>query len=278
MTDQGFQSGFGFSERPFSLTPDPDFLFWSQHHRKAFTVLEYGVMSGAPITVLTGEVGAGKTTLIHQLLRTTSDRTEIGLISNAHRDGGSLKRWVLDAFDVTVPEGTDDVAAFRELQDHLLEVYARGDKCILIVDEAQTLSTQQLEELRMLTNVNSGKSELLQLVLAGQPELRGMLRDPALRQFAQRVSVFYHLPNMSESEVEAYIRHRLTKAGGTGNEFSNEAIALIAAETGGVPRLVNKLCDIALVYASVDETKQVTEVLVEGILEDGLILPNAPFA
>lgn len=278
MTDQGFQSGFGFSERPFSLTPDPDFLFWSQHHRKAFTVLEYGVMSGAPITVLTGEVGAGKTTLIHQLLRTTSDRTEIGLISNAHRDGGSLKRWVLDAFDVTVPEGTDDVAAFRELQDHLLEVYARGDKCILIVDEAQTLSTQQLEELRMLTNVNSGKSELLQLVLAGQPELRGMLRDPALRQFAQRVSVFYHLPNMSESEVEAYIRHRLTKAGGTGNEFSNEAIAFIAAETGGVPRLVNKLCDIALVYASVDETKQVTEVLVEGILEDGLILPNAPFA
>ena len=179
---------FGLSERPFTLLPDPDFLYWSAQHKRAYAVLEYGIMTRAPITLITGEVGAGKTTLLQALLKSIEEDVTIGLVSNAQGGRGELVAWVLSALDVEVERGLDYVGMFRLLQEYLIDEYAAGRRVILIFDEAQNLSFEGLEELRMLTNINSNKDELLQLVLVGQPELRDMVRRPELRQFAQRVA------------------------------------------------------------------------------------------
>jgi type II secretory pathway predicted ATPase ExeA len=266
---------FGLDERPFTLLPDPDFLYWSPQHKRAFAVLEYGILARAPITLITGEVGAGKTTLLQALLRSVDEDVTIGLVSNAQGGRGELIQWVLTALDVPIEPGTDYVTMFRMLQDFLIEEYASGRRVILIFDEAQNLSTEGLEELRMLTNINSNKDELLQLVLVGQPELRDMVLQPKLRQFAQRVAASFHLPTMGAEEVRAYIAHRLRVAGGTGEEFSPEAGQAIFDATGGIPRLVNQLADVAMVYAWTQETHDVTREIVELVLSEGLFLGNA---
>ncbi|MGC9420593.1 MAG: ExeA family protein, partial [Rhodovulum sp.] len=160
-----YNDHFGFHERPFSLSPDPDFLFWSKAHARALSVLEYGLVTRAPLTVVSGEVGTGKTTLIQELLRSIEDGVTVGLLSNARGDRGDLLRWVLSAFDVAAPEGADYVALFQRFQDFVLGEYAAGRHVALIVDEAQNLGADTLEELRMLTNINSGKDELLQIIL-----------------------------------------------------------------------------------------------------------------
>ncbi|MBM9596186.1 ExeA family protein [Roseitranquillus sediminis] len=263
---------FGLSERPFTLLPDPDFLYWSDQHKRAFAVLEYGILTRAPITLITGEVGAGKTTLLQTLLRSIDDDVTVGLISNAQGGRGELISWVLSALDVEVPPGMDYVAMFRLLQEFLISEYADGRRVILIFDEAQNLSMEGLEELRMLTNINSNKDELLQLVLVGQPELRQMVMRPELRQFAQRVAANFHLPKMDEDTVRAYVTHRLRVAGGSGGEFDDDACELIAEATGGVPRLVNQLADIAMVYAWTQETPTVTRDTVDLVLAEGLFL------
>ncbi len=263
---------FGLSERPFTLLPDPDFLYWSPQHKRAFAVLEYGIIARAPITLITGEVGAGKTTLLQALLRSVDDDVTIGLVSNAQGGRGELVQWVLTALDVGIEPGTDYVTMFRMLQDFLIEEYASGRRVILIFDEAQNLSTEGLEELRMLTNINSNKDELLQLVLVGQPELRDMVLRPELRQFAQRVAASFHLPTMGTEEVKAYIAHRLVVAGGSGREFAEDAAALVHQATGGIPRLVNQLADVSMVYAWTQESHEVTREIVELVLSEGLFL------
>ena len=263
---------FGLSERPFTLLPDPDFLYWSPQHRRAYAVLEYGILARAPITMITGEVGAGKTTLLQALLRSVEEDVTIGLVSNAQGGRGELVQWVLTALDVLVEPGTDYVTMFRTLQDFLIEEYASGRRVILIFDEAQNLSMEGLEELRMLTNINSNKDELLQLVLVGQPELRDMVLRPELRQFAQRVAASFHLSNMGPDEVGGYIAHRLVVAGGSGEEFEPDACELVYEATGGVPRLVNQLADVAMVYAWTQERREVTREIVHLVLTDGLFL------
>ena len=266
---------FGLHERPFTLLPDPDFLYWSPQHKRAFAVLEYGILSRAPITLVTGEVGAGKTTLLQALLRDVDEDVTIGLVSNAQGGRGELVLWVLTALDVPVERGTDYVEMFRTLQDFLISEYAAGRRVILIFDEAQNLSIEGLEELRMLTNINANKDELLQLVLVGQPELRDMVRRPELRQFAQRVAASFHLPTMEPADVREYIIHRLVVAGGTGREFTEDACKLIHEATGGVPRLVNQLADISMVYAWTQESYDVTSEIVELVLAEGLFLGEA---
>lgn len=266
---------FGLDERPFTLLPDPDFLFWSKQHKRAFAVLEYGIVSRAPITLITGEVGAGKTTLLQALLRNVDEDVTVGLVSNAQGGRGELVAWILSALDVPVERGLDYVGMFRLLQDFLIDEYAAGRRVILIFDEAQNLSLEGLEELRMLTNINSNKDELLQLVLVGQPELRQMVLRPELRQFAQRVAANFHLPRMDPETVEAYIRHRLKVAGGSGDEFTPDAAALIARATEGVPRLVNQLADIAMVYAWTQESRSITAETVSLVLSEGLFLGSA---
>lgn len=270
-----YSKHFGFSERPFSLSPDPDMLFWSKAHTRAFSVLEYGLMTHAPLTVVTGEVGTGKTTLIQDLLRRIDDDITLGLISNAQGDRGDLLRWVLNALSVPLPVDYDYISLFQLFQDFVIEEYASGRRVVLIVDEAQNLGAHMLEELRMLTNINSGKDELLQIILVGQPELRHLISLPELRQFAQRVTATFHINPFDREETRAYMQHRLRHVGGSGEEFTPAAIQRIFEETEGVPRLINKLCDLALVYAgSAGETRVETNIIRE-IFGDGLILRPA---
>jgi len=271
-----YTAHFGLKERPFSLVPDPDFLFWSDQHRRAFAMLEYGLLAHAPITLITGDVGAGKTTLLHQLLRTLEENVRVGLISNAHGDRGELLRWVLLALDQPPVAGATYVELFGQLQTYLIAEYAAGRRVILIFDEAQNLSRESLEELRMFTNINSGKDELLQLVLIGQPELRETVSRPDMSQFAQRVVSSFHLTAMSPEMVAAYVAHRMTVAGATRDVFADDAIGLIAEAAAGVPRLVNKLCDLALVYAFAGDLYRVDRALVQMILDEGVFFSGAP--
>ena len=267
-----YASAFNMKERPFTLLPDPDFLFWTPAHRRAFSVLEYGILSRAPITLGTGEVGAGKTTLLQALLRGMEDGVTVGLISNAQGGRGELLRWALNALGVSHDGAMDYVALFQKMQDYLLAEYAAGRHVVLVIDEAQNLSREALEELRMLTNVNSNKDELLQLILIGQPELRAMIERPELRQFAQRVAASYHLTPMDRKTVAGYIRHRLVHAGGTGEEFSAKAISIVAEMSGGVPRLVNKICDLCMIYAASDDRTKIGVGIVRNVQKDNLFV------
>ena len=261
---------FGLRERPFSLVPDPDFLFWSANHRRAFSMLEYGILTRAPITLITGEVGAGKTTLLHHLLKSVSDDVHIGLVANAHGDRGELLRWVLLALDQVARSDAGYVDLFSQFQTFLISEYAAGRRVILIFDEAQNLSRESLEELRMFTNINSNKDELLQLVLVGQPELRDTVRRPDLSQFAQRVAANYHLGSMDRLMVRAYITHRLQVAGASREIFDECSADLVYEVTHGVPRLVNQLCDFSMVYAFSLGALRVQRETVQQVVEDGV--------
>ncbi len=265
---------FGLRERPFSLVPDPDFLFWSPHHKRAFTMLEYGILTRAPITLITGEVGAGKTTLLHQLLKSVGADVRIGLISNAHGSRGELLRWVLLALNQPAAPEASYVDLFGQFQTYLIAEYAMGRRVILIFDEAQNLSRESLEELRMFTNINSNKDELLQLVLVGQPELRQMVLRPDMSQFAQRVAASYHLVAMDRMMVRAYITHRLQVAGAVDQIFNDAATDLVHEVTRGVPRLVNQLCDLSMVYAFTNTQRHVDRPLVQQVLNDGVFFGN----
>lgn len=271
MSDTGlYTEHFNLRERPFTLLPDPEFIYWTPLHRRAYSILEYGILTRSPITVITGEVGAGKTTLVQKLLKSIEDDVTVGLISNAQGSRGELIRWVLYALDVDTEGATDYVRLFQLLQEFLIQEYGEGRRCILIIDEAQNLSLEGLEELRMLTNVNANKDELLQLVLVGQPELRDMIRRPELRQFAQRVVASFHLTGMDRETVAAYIAHRLRIAGGQGNEFTKQACERVYEASRGIPRLVNQLCDFAMVYAATGDEKLVLSSIVEQVISDGV--------
>lgn len=269
-SDKLYMDFFGFSERPFTLVPDPDLLFWSEQHRRAYSILEFGTLSGSPVTLITGEIGAGKTTLIQALLRDAHPDTKVGLISNAQGGRGELMQWILNSFSVTYDSSESYVQLFQAFQDFLLSEYAAGRRVVLVIDEAQNLSLEGLEELRMLTNINSGKDVLLQLILVGQPELRDMVRGPSMQQLAQRVAASFHLKAMDADTTARYIAYRLSAAGGDGQEITSKACAMIHAETGGVPRLVNQLCEFSLLYAWAAETRVVTDDILRQVLDDGV--------
>ncbi len=275
-----YTAHFGLKERPFSLVPDPDFLFWSGGHQRAYAMLEYGILTRAPITLITGEVGAGKTTLLQHLLRSVTDDVRIGLVANVQGGRGELLHWVLMALGQTAPPGASYVELFSQFQAFLISEYALGNRVVLIFDEAQNMSRENLEELRMFTNINTGKDELLQLVLVGQPELRDMVRRPDLTQFAQRVSASFHLSAMDAWTVRHYISHRLKVAGAETEIFSPSAKILVHEVTRGVPRLVNQLCDLAMVYAYSKERLKVSHLTVQQVLDDGVFfgggLPPQP--
>ena len=261
---------FGLTERPFSLVPDPDFLFWTPQHRRAFVMLEYGLLTRAPITLITGEVGAGKTTLLQNLLRTMGADVSVGLVSNAQGNRGELLRWVLLSLGLPAPAEATYVDLFGRFQEHLIAEYAAGRRVILIFDEAQNLGREALEELRMFTNINANKDELIQLILVGQPELRDLVRGPGMSQFAQRVVASFHLPAMDAEQVHEYIAHRLAVAGAKAPIFSWAAADLIHEASWGVPRLVNQLSDLAMVYAFTKSEASVSRLTVQQVLDDGV--------
>lgn len=262
---------FGLSERAFTLTPDPSFLYWSGQHSRAYSVLEYGIMAHVPITLVTGEVGSGKTTLLQALLKKVDYDVTIGLISNAQGGRGELVQWILNALGVELSSGSSYVQSFQILQDFIVSEYAEGRRVILVFDEAQNLSIEGLEELRMLTNVNANKDDILQLILVGQPELRDMVQSPQMRQLAQRVAASFHLRPMDADGVAAYIRHRLKCAGGTGEEFTPRACKAVYDASGGVPRLVNQVCEFAMLFAWSAETRLVTQEVIGNVLEEGVL-------
>jgi len=262
-----YQSFFGLKEKPFSLLPDPSFLYPSRRHRIALMMLEYGLMNQATISVITGEIGSGKTTLIRKLLSNIEDSVTIGLISNTHRSFGELLQWVLLAFGLE-SAGQDKAGMYRTFIDFVIAEYARGQRTILIVDEAQNLEPDTLEELRMLSNINADKDQVLQLILVGQPELRTTLQRPDLVQFAQRIAVDYHLDPLDAEDTRAYIEHRWRVAGGADGTFTAEACARVHRFAKGVPRLINLLCDTALVYAFADGLQVVDSQLVDQVAAD----------
>lgn len=270
---------FGLTERPFTLVPNPEFLYWSGIHRRAAAVLEYGIVTRSPITLITGEIGSGKTTILRHLLRGSDDSVTIGLISNARTGGGeSLLTWVLSALDQEVPPGASHIALYRQFERFLLEEYAEGRRVVLIFDEAQNLDAGALEDIRMLTNINSDEDELLQLVLVGQPELRDMIMRPDMVQLAQRIAASFFLPALAEADVARYIDHRLRTAGADRQIFEDAAIPLIQEVTSGVPRLINQLCDFTLLYAFEAGSDTVSRAHVQQVLDDGVFFPGGKSA
>ena len=273
-----YNDHFGLAERPFTLLPDPDFLYWSESHTRAYAMLEYGMLTHAPITVITGEIGAGKTTLLRHLLRSLPEDFTVGLISNAQGNRGELLHWVLMALGVPTASDATYVQLFAQFQDFLIEEYADGRRTMLIFDEAQNLSVETLEELRMFSNINADKDELIQLVLVGQPELRDLIAQPRLVQFAQRVAAEYHLPGMTADQVQAYIGHRLAVAGADHEIFTPAACECVHLASRGVPRLVNQICDYALVYAFTDGLDVVDARVIEQVVPDRRMHGNLKMA
>ncbi|PVH30820.1 ExeA family protein [Pararhodobacter oceanensis] len=261
---------FGLRERPFALAPDPEYLFWSPAHRGAYAMLDYGLSTRAPITLLTGEIGAGKTTLLHHFIDTLDEEVTIGMISNARMGVNDILRRVCAALGLEVATGVDSSDKFALIQSFLQGQHREGKRVLLVIDEAQNLNRDALEDLRMLTNINAGRDEVLQLLLVGQPELRAMVRRPDLVQFAQRVAASYHLPRLDVVATGGYIASRIRQAGGNPGIFSRQAAQLIHEATEGVPRLINQLCDLSLTYAYANEAQMVKRDTVAQVLADGV--------
>ena len=233
----------------------------------AYSMLEYGLMNQAGFTVITGEVGSGKTTLIRHLLNQMHEDIVVGLVSNTHKEMGQLLQWVMLAFDQDYRE-QDPVALYEAFNQFLIDQYAQNKRAVLIIDESQNLNPRVLEELRMLSNINADKHQVLQLILVGQPQLHELLKDPELLQFRQRVSVDYHLSALSEIETREYISHRIIHAGGDGMLFTDDSTALIHQASKGIPRVINILCDTALVYGYAEQKRSIDTQLVEGVIKD----------
>ena len=264
---------FGLRERPFTLVPNPNFIYWSKAHLRAMAVLEYGILTRAPVTLVTGEIGSGKTTLLRHLLREIAKdigEIKVGLISNPLGGRDEMLRWILMALDEDVPSGSSYVEMHRQLETYLIEQYADGHRVVIIFDEAQNLDRDSLEQVRMLTNINADDNELVQLILVGQPELRDMIMRPDMVQLAQRVAANFFLPTLKDSSVAEYIEHRLNVAGATRRVFSAKSIELIERATNGVPRLINQLCDFAMLYAFEKNSELVSVEIVREVLDDGI--------
>src|ERR1700730_114035 len=255
-----YEAYYQLREKPFSILPDPDLIYWGRMHTMAFTMLEFGIMNNAGFTVITGEIGSGKTTLVRHLLKKVNPNITIGLISNSPQGRQELLQWILMSLDQ--PFDGDYPNLFKRLQDFLYGQFANGRRTILIIDEAQNLEPEALEHLRMLSNINADKFQMLQLILVGQPQLRDLLLSPELHQFAQRISSDFHLRPLADPEVANYIDFRLRAVGSPGPLFTKDACALIATASGGIPRMINVLCDTALVYGFANGKKVISDQLV----------------
>ena len=241
-----YEDFFGLKERPFTLVPDPDYLFLGSQHKLARAYLEYGIKERMGFVVLTGEVGTGKTTLIKSLLREKEATQRLGVLYQTSVEAEDLLDLLLKEFQIRGHFGGSRAARLGAFNQFLLSSHARGEHVVLVVDEAQNLGSKALEELRLLSNLQTDKEPLLQVILVGQPGLRERLRHPALRQLAQRVAIHYHLRPLDPDETKEYIRFRLARAGGSGI-FTTSALDKLYEYTQGVPRRINAWCDLALV-------------------------------
>jgi len=276
-----YASHFGLKQAPFSIAPDPRYLFMSERHREALAHLLYGVGGGGGFVLLTGEIGAGKTTVCRCFLEQIPRRCNVAYIFNPKLSTAELLQSICDEFRIPLPGGPEASlkAHVDALNEFLLKTHAVGQNNVLIIDEAQNLSPEVLEQLRLLTNLETSERKLLQIILIGQPELRQMLAQPELEQLAQRVIARYHLDALSEEETAQYIQHRLETAGlKRGSLFERKALKRIHELTRGVPRRINLLCDRALLGAYAEGKARVDRAIVEKAAEEvfeSLALPDA---
>jgi general secretion pathway protein A len=263
-----YESFFNLKSKPFDLLPNPEFLFLSKSHKRALTYLDYGIRERTGFILLTGEIGSGKTTIIRDLIKKRHDRVVLSKVFNTHVDFDHLIAMVNDDFGLPV-QGKDKIALLRDLNDFLIDQYARGNKPTLIIDEAQNLTPELLEEIRMLSNLETDDAKLLQIIMVGQPELRRTLALPGLLQLRQRISINCHINPLSRHEVEEYIMHRLHIAGNReAVTFSGEAIDIIFKYSRGIPRLINIICDFLMLSAFAEETKEIDVGMVQDIIGD----------
>ena len=270
-----YESFYNLRTKPFALLPDSDFLYPGSTHRAAYSILEYGLINEAPFMVLTGDPGMGKTSLLQKLIAEHGEKHSIGLVTNARYDIEHLLPWILLALGLS-KKRLDPVEAYHVFSEFLIQESKQHRRVILIIDEAQSLGAELLEELRLLSNLNDGKTLKLQIILSGQPDLHTLLQRIDMTQFAQRIVVDYHLEPLSEVETGHCIRHRLQIAGGHPSLFTNKACALVHRLTRGTPRLINQVCEIALTYGFAEQARVVTSKLVAQAAFDrskGGILP-----
>ncbi len=253
-----YQQYFGLAEAPFSIAPAPRYLYMSQRHQEALAHLLYGVNGGGGFVLLTGEVGAGKTTVCRCLLEQIPEACDVAYIFNPKLTVEELLSTICSEFGIVCPAGNTSIKVFVDcINAHLLDAYARGRHAVLIIDEAQNLSADVLEQMRLLTNLETSERKLLQIILIGQPELASMLERPELKQLAQRIVARYHLGPLSRPEVAAYVQHRLAVAGTQRQLFSAALMRRLHQVSGGIPRIVNVLCDRALLGTYVQGKEKV---------------------
>ncbi len=272
-----YEQHFGFDHKPFAITPDPRYLYLSDRHREALAHLLYGVSEGGGFVQLTGEVGTGKTTLCRSLLEQLPPEVDIALILNPRLDAVELVAAICDELKASCPPGCTSLKVLVGiLNDHLLQSHAAGRRTVMVIDEAQNLNPDVLEQLRLLTNLETSESKLLEIILLGQPELREILDRPELRQLAQRITARYHLGTLSPEETMAYVRHRLRVAGVSRPLFTPGALKSLAGLSGGVPRLINVICDRALLGAYVEDRNEVDKQIIQRAAREVQAQGNLP--
>jgi len=262
-----YESFYGLKEKPFNLLPDPEYLFMSLGHENAYTHLEYAITENKGFVVITGEIGSGKTTLINLLLKKVPHKIQVGLINNPNINPKQFLKTLCLEFELD-PRRLSKTEMLDLFNDFLLQQFADGNQVLLIIDEAQNLPERTIEEIRMLSNLETEKHHLIQIMLVGQPELKYKLQGRGLAQFVQRVTVHCHLEGLREDEVDCYIRHRLTIAGAADPAiFSHEAVKAVFQYSRGIPRLINTLCDTALVYGFADDLKVIDKNVIDQVVE-----------
>jgi general secretion pathway protein A len=258
-----YREFFGLKEKPFSVTSDPNFLFLSRVHKEAFSHLLYGIRERKGFLEITGEIGAGKTTLCRALLNQLDRNTKSAFIFNSTLPELQLMQLILEDFGLVLEKKTK-AAMLRQLNNFLIAELSKNNNVILIIDEAQNLRPVMLEEIRMLSNLETEKEKLFQIILVGQPELKNKLNSPGLKQLRQRIGVRFHITPLEKDEIIKYIYHRLSVAGSNGEiAFAEDAVDCIYGYSGGIPRIINMVCDKALLAAYVMETKNITRPIVE---------------
>lgn len=271
-----YNSFFKLQTSPFGTSPDPRFLYMMPHTREALACLEYGISARKGFTVLTGEVGTGKTTLLRRALSSFRDRrVSTSFVFNPRLDVIDFLEFVLTDFGL-IPASRTKSGMLLQLNRWLIERYRMEETCVVVVDEAQNLSWDLLEEIRLLTNLETSSEKLLQIVLSGQPELEEKLRHPSVRQLRQRVSLWCRTQALTDAQTHAYVGERLRIAGASWPLFSPSALDLVHRYSHGIPRLINLICEHSLIIAYVEQARQVTNNMIEGVAAE-LELETQPF-